>query len=269
MPGAPAPEYIQARRVLLDALDVLTAHLPGLTLVGAQAVYLHTGSAAIAVPEYTTDADMAVAPDLIAESPLMVDALTTAGFQQASDPGRWISPDGIYLDLLVPESLAGPGRRGANLGVHGRQAARRAHGLEAALIDRKSTTITALDPGDPRSFEVWVAGPAALLVAKTIKISERTGTTGRAVDKDALDIMRLLRAVTTADLVTGIDRLLSDEHSAATTREAIEAFGGLFSSTDSEGTLMAVRAASPLEDAEVIAASIVALATDLLGRLPR
>lgn len=108
MPGVPAPEYVQARRVLLDALEVLTAHLPGLTLVGAQAVYLHTGGAAIAVPEYTTDADMAVAPDLIAASPLLADALTGAGFQRATDPGRWISPDGVYLDLLVPESLAGP-----------------------------------------------------------------------------------------------------------------------------------------------------------------
>ena len=269
MAGVPAPEYIQARRVLLDALDVLTAHLPGLTLVGAQAVYLHTGGAAIAVPEYTTDADMAVAPDLIAESPLLVDALTAAGFHQALDPGRWMSPDGVYLDLLVPDSLAGPGRRGADLGVHGRLAARRAHGLEAALVDRESTSIAALDPGDPRAFEVWVAGPAALIVAKTIKIDERTGTTGRAVDKDALDILRLLRAIPTADLEAGMNRLLSDGISSATAAEAIEAFGGLFASRDSEGTIMAVRAASPLEDPDVVAASIVALATDLLGRLPR
>lgn len=269
MNGVPATEYIQARRVLLDALEVLTAHTPGLTLVGAQAVYLHTGGAAIAVPEYTTDADMAVAPDLIAESPLMVDALTTAGFQQTPDPGRWMSRDGIYLDLLVPESLAGPGRRGADLGVHGRLAARRAHGLEAALVDREITTVAALDDRDTRALDVWVAGPAALLVAKTIKIHERTGTTGRAVDKDALDILRLLRAVPTADLQAGMDRLLSNEISSETTREAIEAFGGLFASEDSEGTIMAVRAASPLEDPDVVAASIVALANDLLDRLPR
>ena len=269
MPGELEPEYIAARRVLLDGLEALTPHLAGLTLVGAQAVYLHTGSAAIAVPEYTTDADMAVNPDLIAANPLLVDALSEAGFQQASDIGRWMSPDGIYLDLLVSESLAGPGRRGADLGPHGRRAARRAHGLEAALVDREIMTIAALDPEDRRSINVVVAGPAALLVAKTIKIKERTGSTGRAVDKDSLDVLRLLRAVSTPDLESGIRHLLRDEISSSTTAEAIEAFRGLFSGADSEGTVMAVRAASPLEDPEVVALSTISLAGDFLEAVGR
>ncbi|MHA6522880.1 hypothetical protein [Tessaracoccus sp. G1721] len=38
-----SPEYVAARRVLLDALEALTDHLPSLILVGAQAVYHHTG----------------------------------------------------------------------------------------------------------------------------------------------------------------------------------------------------------------------------------
>ena len=42
---AVAPEYVAARRVLLDALEALTDHLPSLILVGAQAVYHHTGDA--------------------------------------------------------------------------------------------------------------------------------------------------------------------------------------------------------------------------------
>jgi hypothetical protein len=129
--------------------------------------------------------------------------------------------------------------------------------------------IAALDPADPRTFEVWVAGPAALLVAKTIKISERTRTTGRAIDKDALDVLRLLRAVPTADLEAGMDRLLNNELSSATTREAIETVVALFASAKSEGTIMAVRAATPLEDPDVVAASMVALTSDLLGRLRR
>ena len=38
-----APEYVAARRVLLDALAALEDHLDNLVLVGAQAVYQHTG----------------------------------------------------------------------------------------------------------------------------------------------------------------------------------------------------------------------------------
>ena len=181
-----------------------------------------------------------------------------------------MSPDGVYLDLLVPESLAGTGRRRADLGSHGRTAARRAHGLEAALVDRGSMTIAALDPGDPRSVEVGVAGPAALLVAKTIKIAERIGATGRAVDKDSLDVLRLLRAVATADLVARNPSISSaNDVSSATTSEAIESFRGLFARADSEGTMMAVRAATPLEDADVVASSTISLAGDLLKAIER
>jgi hypothetical protein len=39
-----AYEYIEARRTLLDALDALESHRDSLVLIGAQAVYLHTGS---------------------------------------------------------------------------------------------------------------------------------------------------------------------------------------------------------------------------------
>lgn len=38
MPGVPDSAYVAARRVLLDALDALTAHLDALVLVGAQAI---------------------------------------------------------------------------------------------------------------------------------------------------------------------------------------------------------------------------------------
>ncbi len=40
--GAPRIEYVEARRVLLDALDALRYHLGAVVLVGAQAVYLRT-----------------------------------------------------------------------------------------------------------------------------------------------------------------------------------------------------------------------------------
>jgi hypothetical protein len=38
-----SPEAAVARRSLLDALDALSSQLDALVLVGAQAVFLHTG----------------------------------------------------------------------------------------------------------------------------------------------------------------------------------------------------------------------------------
>ena len=259
-----APEYVAARRVLLDALEALAPHSAGLILVGAQAIYLHTGAGQLAIVEYTTDADLVVAPDLIADSPLVEALLTGAGFFRDVDPGRWISPGGVYVDLLVPESLAGPGRRGADLGPHGRHAARRARGLEAALVENAPMTITALDPADVRSTIIRVAGQASLVVAKTIKIAERLTEPGRERDKDALDVVRLLRGTPTSTLADGVAMLSADDRSALITAEALEEFERLFAQPDSPGTLMAVEAARPLEDADVLAASTSVLAIDLL-----
>src|SRR5262245_29725719 len=77
--------------------------------------------------------------------------------------------------------------------------ARKACGLEAALVDKKTTAIGALDTLDARSFSVAVAGPAALIVSKLHKIRERLAECEqRRLDaKDALDVLRLLRAVPT------------------------------------------------------------------------
>ena len=56
MPGAPDPLYVLARRILLDTLEALENQRQALVLVGAQAIYLHTGEADLAVAPYTTDA---------------------------------------------------------------------------------------------------------------------------------------------------------------------------------------------------------------------
>ena len=61
MPGKPDPLYVRARGALLDAGKALDAHRDAIVLVGAQAIYLHTGDADLAVAEYTTDADFTVA----------------------------------------------------------------------------------------------------------------------------------------------------------------------------------------------------------------
>ena len=108
MPGEPDPQYVSARRVLLDAADALAAHLDSVVLVGAQAVYLHTGEAELfdAAAPYTTDADLAIGPADLADSPLLDELLIRRGFTLRESPGRWVSPDGIYIDLMVPEALA-------------------------------------------------------------------------------------------------------------------------------------------------------------------
>ena len=81
---------VQARRVLLDALDALADHRDSLVLVGAQAVYLRTDEVALPFSaSYTTDADLAIDPTTLAETPSIVDAMDSAGFERTQpDPGR-------------------------------------------------------------------------------------------------------------------------------------------------------------------------------------
>jgi hypothetical protein len=134
--------------------------------------------------------------------------MRAAGFELSRvdghiEPGTWIAMatvDGaevaVPVDLIVPEAAApSGGRRAARLGVHGRRAARRATGLEAALVDHSAMQITALDPNDTRVVQARVAGEAALFVAKAHKIHDRQlgGRLDRINDKDAADVVRLMQ----------------------------------------------------------------------------
>jgi hypothetical protein len=267
MRGVADPLYVRARAALLDAAEALEAHRNALVLVGAQAIYLHTGDADLAVAEYTTDADFSVAPADLADAPLLADLLGARGFTPREHPGGWLSPDGIYLDIMVPEDLAGPGTRGARLGPHGKRAARRAKGLEGALVDRERLTIGALDPDDGRTVVMWVAGPGALLVAKVHKIAERVGSQDRVRDKDALDVLRLLRSIETEQLSDRLSVLRRNDLSSAVTAEAVCLLPDLFGTAESAGVAMAVRAAGPGEDPATIAGSVIALVEDLCARL--
>lgn len=212
--------YVVARQVLLDALEALRTHLDAVVLVGAQAIYLRVGEADLAVAPYTTDGDLAIDPAVLAEIPPIERALRAGGFQpKANDSvGVWITHRStshgprteVGVDLLVPASVSpGKGRRAARLRGHDARAARIVHGLDGALIDADRLRLTALEPDDRRVFELRVAGPAALLVAKVHKIAERHGTL-RESDKDALDVLRLLRGTETPDLAARCRRLLED-----------------------------------------------------------
>ena len=269
MPGDPDSDYIRARSALLDAADAIAVHLDSVVLVGAQAVYLHTGEADLfdAAAPYTTDADLAISPADIADSPLVGDLLIKSGFTHCEHPGRWVSPDNVYVDLMVPDALAGPGSRAARLGPHGKRVARRAKGLEAALIDRQAMEIRALDPSDSRSATMHVAGPGALMVAKVHKIAERASADDRSSDKDALDVLRLFQATDTDYLAGRLGHFGSHELSADVTAEALEHLNPLFGSPQATGVTMAVRAAGLTADPDTVAASFSALVSDLLAAL--
>lgn len=242
-------------------------------LVGAQAVYIHAGEGDLAVAPFTTDSDLAIDPRKLGSEPLIEFALGRANFRPADGTvGIWeISAmvggvsQTIAVDLLVPESIGGPGRRGARIPPHAKSVARKVSGLEGALVDRDIKPIRALDSDDRRQIELAVAGPAALLVAKTHKILDRTGSPDRLSDKDALDVYRLLRALPTDDLVRRFRTMFADDVSRASAERAMDAFPGLFASPNARGCQMAVRAAGLLGRDATLAASLAALAQDLIA----
>lgn len=141
MSGAPDPLYVRARKALLDAAGALATHLDSVVLVGAQAIYVHTGEADLAdsthgsVPEYTTDADFSLDPVALGASPLVAELMMAGGFSAGEHPGEWHSADDARVDLMVPEALAGPGSRGFG-SAH---TASEWHGVRRAWRARSST----------------------------------------------------------------------------------------------------------------------------------
>jgi len=277
----PPPLMVEARRVLLDALDALADHRGSLVLVGAQAVYLRTDEIALSFSaSYTTDADLAIDPTTLAETPPLAEVMAAAGFErtQPDRPGIWgksIVVDGrdeiIPVDLIVPEALAGPGRRGARLAGHGKQAAGRADGLEAALVDRLPMVITSLDPTDTRAVTVDVAGPAALLVAKLHKIGERTAQAetrpDRVIAKDAADSYRLMLHLGAEAAAAQFESLLEHPVAGNPTRIALGYLGALFGAPAAAGVRLAVEGLSSDIPAARVEVVCVGFTQSVLSRL--
>lgn len=173
-------EYVKARAVLLDTLAGLGPHRGAVVLVGAQAVYVHTGDAEFATAPTTTDADLALVPDRLADEPSIECAMRAAGFVPGRQPGSWVGPGQIMVDLMAPESLCGPGgRRSAHLPPphDDKVTARRTFGLEAAVVDNEIHLIGALEGEDSRSFEIKVADRPRLWCRRSSR--SRNGETGR------------------------------------------------------------------------------------------
>ena len=268
MANFPEPEFVRARSALLDVLGALGPHRKSAILVGAQAIYVHTGEADFAISPFTYDADLAIDPRGLADEPKIVESMRHAGFSLTDQPGLYKNADGAQVDLLVPEAMAGPGRRGARLGSHGNRAAMRVRGLEGVLVEHRAIPITGIDKSDSRSNVVEVAGPAALLVAKVHKVSERAGgAPHRQNDKDAFDIYRLLVAIDTGNLAERLQLLQDHEVSATVTTEALALFNEYFGGASALGTQMVARHVEGLEDVEFITASCASLCQDLLSEV--
>ena len=266
-------EVTMAREGLLDALEALQSHLGALVVIGAQAVYLHTGALDVALAEFTTDGDLAVDPAILSSDPLVEEAMEAARFtpDSRSDAiGSWFSPRGIPVDLMVPEAVAGSGRRGVRVPPHDPKSMRRARGIEATLIDNSTMRICALSHADAREFEVSVAGPAALLVAKLHKIHDRIDSPSRLDNKDAHDIYRLLRAIDTEALVATVVQLLAHDASADVTDQALGYLEELVAGgADAPGSVMAGAAEELVGDPIGVSESVALLAQDLVAALRR
>ena len=207
-------------------------------------------------------------PDVLSADPLVNHAMRDAGFEpdpRSSAVGTWISRRGVPVDLMVPDAVAGAGRRGVRVPPHDSKAMRRARGLEAALVDNAPILIGALDPAaDPREFTLAVAGPAALLVAKLHKIHDRIDTPDRLNNKDAHDVYRLLRAIETEVLSDALSRLLRDPLGSEVTREALEHLDRDFAlGANARDSLMAGAAERLVGDPVAVAEGVALLARDL------
>lgn len=275
---APRIEYVEARRVLLDALDALRGQRRAVVLVGAQAVYLRTEGRMAGYQPFTTDADVVLDPTLLAAIPPLGDAMRNAGFILTGEPGIWEArvtrlgfDDEIVVpvDLIVPEELAPKaGRRAARLpGQHGKATARKSPGLAGAIVDNSPIELAALEPADRRLVSVNVAGYGALLVAKLHKLGDRLATPVRLNAKDAGDVYRLFDAASAEDMAVTLRMLLADTRSAATTAKALAYLGELFFAPSSSGVALAVDALRTILPAPTITAVLTAYSNELFDLL--
>jgi hypothetical protein len=176
----------------------------------------------LSVAPTTTDADVALAADRVADEPLLGGVLTNAGFVPGNNPGSWIGKGDVAIDIMVPDALCPPGgTRGARLPVHGNRVARRTLGLEAAIVDNEPREIVAFAPTDGRRRMLRVAGPAALIVAKIIKINERRDNPRRLKPKDGPDVLRLLQLVDMKIISDCLRALLADPMAGDVTSKAL------------------------------------------------
>ena len=66
-PTGDADLLVAARSALLDAFEALHAHRDAVIVIGAQAIYLHTGAGEVGLAEATKDSDLALDTRILPE----------------------------------------------------------------------------------------------------------------------------------------------------------------------------------------------------------
>lgn len=118
-------------------------------------------------------------------------------------------------------------------------------------------------------FEIQVAGPAALVVSKVVKIAERREQPHRLKPKDGLDVLRLLRAVDTALLASSLAGIASDVLSSTVAAEAVKNLRELAAGPEELLPRLAADAEMGFSDPDEIKMSMVVLVDDLLQEFDR
>ncbi|MGW6360929.1 hypothetical protein ACWFR5_38615 [Streptomyces sp. NPDC055092] len=245
-----------ARTALLDALIALEDHREALTIVGAQAVYLRTQNSTIRSAAYTADGDISIDPQHLGDQPLIERAMQEAGFLlRENQSGLWERQQRIgdrdipiEVDLLIPHQLAPQPntRRRTELPPHDSWATKKVPGLEVAAVDRSLMTVGTLTPGDTRRIEAYVAGPAALLVAKSIKLDERIRDAAKRPDrlsnKDAGDVYRIMTTVPAPDVARAFTVLRNNPRVGDIALHGLQLLHALFGAAATPGTELAVQA---------------------------
>ena len=139
------------------------------------------------------------------------------------------------------------------------------------MLDHTPIRVAALD-GDDRTFEVEVAGPTALLIAKAFKLQERLDRPGRPDrlhDKDAGDVYRLMQSADPAHCAAVAAGLMAHEIFGDTCREGLGYLTRLFRGQRTAGTAMAIDhfrgALSPERVVDVVNSFVRTFRADLDG----
>ncbi len=265
------PSLVRGREAVFAAVHALASQASALILIGAQAIqeWALPVEASLAISPGSKDADLQIDARIVAAEPTLEASMERTGFRRASQPGTWFSPQDVQVDLLVAESQArGHGRRSAGVGDHDPRSARRVPGLEACLLFKETRRIASFTPGDRTTLEMFVARPAALLVAKLHKVGERIRDQARrAQAKDAFDVLRLLQAPGGEGLADDLLIGRSDALCWPSVRQGVEYLRALFSTPAAAGCRL-------LRDGyagvgATLAAQVQVLASELSNRLTR